>query len=109
LVGARAALTDFVSASRSRDWEWLGLYAGLLALLAALEGRHEAAARLLGFTSRAYEQLGSRDVLTVYAWSRASGLVQDTVDSTVLPRLKEMGATMDPESVCTWALSSPPG
>jgi predicted ATPase/DNA-binding winged helix-turn-helix (wHTH) protein len=109
LVGARAALTDFVSASRSRDWEWLGLYAGLLALLAALEGRHEAAARLLGYTSRAYEQLGSRDVLTVYAWSRASGLVQDAVDSTVLPRLKEMGATMDPESVCTWALSSPPG
>jgi len=45
----------------------------------------------------------------VYAWSRASGLVQDAVDSTVLPRLKEMGATMDPESVCTWALSSPPG
>jgi hypothetical protein len=33
----------------------------LLALLAALEGRHEAAARLLGFTTRAYEQLGSRE------------------------------------------------
>lgn len=109
LPGARVALTDFVAASRSRDWEWLGLYAGLLALLAALEGRHEAAARLLGFTSRAYEQLGSRDVLTVYAWSRASGLVQDTLDATVLQRLKDMGMGMDPESVCTWALSSPPG
>jgi ATP/maltotriose-dependent transcriptional regulator MalT len=109
LAGARSALSDFVAASRSRDWEWLGLYAGLLSLLAALEGRHEAAARLLGYTSRAYEQLGSRDVLTVYAWSRATGLVQDAVDATVLQRLKDMGANMDAESACTWALSSPPG
>lgn len=109
LAGARAALSDFVSASRSRDWEWLGLYAGLLALLAALEQRHEAAARLLGYASRAYEQLGSRDVLTVYAWSRATGLVQDALDPIVLSRLKELGAGMGPESVSVWALSSPPG
>lgn len=109
LTLARAALTDFVSASRSRDWEWLGLYAGLLALLAALEGRHEAAARLVGYTAKSYEQMGSRDVVTVYAWSRVTGLVQDALDPTVLDRLKSMGSDLDPESVCTWALSSPPG
>lgn len=106
---ARAALTDFVAASRSRDWEWLGLYAGLLALLAGLEGRYEAAARLLGFTARAYDQMGSRDVVTVYAWSRANGLTQDALDATVFERLKTMGADLDPESVATWALSPPPG
>lgn len=109
LAAARSALSDFVNASRSRDWEWLGLYAGLLALLAALEGRYEAAARLLGYTAQAYEQLGSRDVLTVYAWSRANGLVRDMLDPTVFDRLKTMGVGLDPESVCTWALSSPPG
>ncbi|MBI3381346.1 MAG: helix-turn-helix transcriptional regulator [Aquabacterium sp.] len=109
LATARSALTDFVSASRSRDWEWLGLYAGLLALMAALEGRHEAAARLLGYTAKAYEQMGSRDVVTVYAWSRTNGLVQDALDPTVFERLKGMGAGLDPESVATWALSPPPG
>lgn len=109
LSKARAALTDFVNASRSRDWEWLGLYAGLLALLAALEGRHEAAARLLGYTARFYEQMGSRDVVTVYAWSRANGLVSDALEPTILDRLKRMGAELDSESVCTWALSPPPG
>lgn len=109
LPSARIALTDFVSASRVRDWEWLGLYAGLLALLCALEGRYEAAARLLGYTAKAYEQLGSRDVVTVYAWSRANGLVQDALDPTVFDRLREMGKSLDPESVCTWALSPPPG
>lgn len=109
LPTARSALTDFVSASRSRDWEWLGLYAGLLALMAALEGRHEAAARLLGYTGKAYEQMGSRDVVTVYAWSRANGLVQDALDPTVFERLKGMGAELAPESVATWALSPPPG
>lgn len=109
LATARSALADFVSASRSRDWEWLGLYAGLLALMAALEGRHEAAARLLGYTAKAYEQMGSRDVVTVYAWSRSNGLVQDALDPTVFARLKGMGAELDPESVATWALSPPPG
>lgn len=109
LATARSALTDFVSASRSRDWEWLGLYTGLLALMAALEGRHEAAARLLGYAAKAYEQMGSRDVVTVYAWSRSNGLVQDALDPTVFERLRGMGAALDPESVATWALSPPPG
>jgi hypothetical protein len=109
LAAARAALADFVAASRSRDWEWLGLYTGLLALLAALEGRHEAAARLLGYAGRAYEQLGSRDVLTVYAWSRARGLVHDALDPIVLDRLKAIGAEMDPDAACAWALSPLPG
>lgn len=105
---ARATLTDFLAASRSRCWEWLGLYAGLLALLAALEGRHEAAARLLGYTAQTYRQLGSRDVLAVYAWSRAHAAVQDVLEPTVFQRLLDQGAGLDPESVCTWALGQPP-
>lgn len=105
LPGARAALTEFIAASRSRQWEWLGLYAGLLALLAALEGRHEAAARLLGYAGRAHEALGTRDVLTVYAWSRASARVKDALETIVLQRLQEMGREMDADAACGWALA----
>ena len=107
LRGARSALTDFIAASRSRNWEWLGLYAGLLALLAAMEGRFEAAARLLGYAGLAREQLGTRDVLTVYAWSRASALVKDALESIVLMRLSDMGREMDSDAVSGWALASP--
>ncbi|MFT3858685.1 MAG: winged helix-turn-helix domain-containing protein [Aquabacterium sp.] len=106
LRAARTALTDFMAASRSRGWEWLGLYAGLLALLAALEGRHEAAARLLGYAGRARERLGTRDVLTVYAWSRATALVKDALEGIVLQRLQDMGREMDSDAVCGWALAS---
>lgn len=108
LAQARATLSDFLAASRSRSWEWLGLYAGLLALLAAMEGRHEAAARLLGYTAQTYRTLGSRDVLAVYAWSRAHAAVQDALDPTVFQRLLEQGAALDPESVSAWALGRAP-
>ncbi len=108
LVQARATLSDFLAASRSRSWEWLGLYAGLLALLAAMEGRHEAAARLLGYTEQTYRSLGARDVLAVYAWSRAHAAVRDALEPTVLQRLMEQGAGLDPASVCAWALERAP-
>jgi hypothetical protein len=109
LARARGAVVDFLAASRSRDWEWLGLYASLLALMAALEGRHDAAARLLGYGEQSYSQQGVRNVLTVYAWTRAHSLVQDALDSAVMARLKEQGAKLDPESVCAWALGTSAG
>lgn len=108
LAQARATLRDFLDASRSRSWEWLGLYAGLLALLAAMEGRHEAAARLLGYTAQTYRTLGSHDVLAVYAWSRAHAAVEDALEPTVLQRLLALGATLDPDAVGIWALGQTP-
>lgn len=108
LALARSTLREFLEASRSRSWEWLGLYAGLLALLAAMEGRPEAAARLLGYTAHTYRTLGSRDVLAVYAWSRAHAAVVDALEPTVFQRLREQGALLEPEAVCTWALGQAP-
>lgn len=102
---ARACLGDFVTACRVANWEGLGLHAGLLALLAALEGRHEAAARLLGYTEQAGRHRGTRDVLGVYAWSRALALVHDALEPTVCQRLFEHGRQLDPESVCVWGLA----
>ena len=43
---ARDAIAELIDASRSRDWEWFGLYADLFARLAQAEGRLEAAALL---------------------------------------------------------------
>lgn len=103
LSQARAALLDFAAASRSRSWEWLGSYAGLLALLAAQEGRIEAAARLLGYVDRQQSLLGSRDVVGVYARTRVRAAVQDALEPTVLRRLLELGEQLDPDSVCAWA------
>lgn len=108
LVQARAALLDFTAASRSRSWEWLGLYAGLMALLAAQEGRLEAAARLLGYVDRHQSRLRSRDVLWVYARTRARAAVEDALEPTVLRRLEDLGAQLDPDSVCAWAFGAPP-
>ncbi len=102
---ARACLVDFVAACRAANWEGLGLYAGLFALLAALEGRREAAARLLGYSEQAGRHRGTRDVLGVYAWSRAHALVQDALEPTVCQRLFEHGRQLDPEAVCVWGLA----
>lgn len=107
IAQAHASLLDFTAASRSRSWEWLGLYAGLLALLAAQEGRMEAAARLLGYVDRQQSQLGSRDVMGVYARTRARAAVNDALEPTVLRRLLELGAQLDPDSVCAWAFGTP--
>ena len=103
---ARGSLTDFVAASRSRDWEWLGLYSGLLALLAAVEGRHEAAARVLGHADQAYRQLGSRDAQALKARAQAKAIIQSALDAAAIERLSAEGADMDPETLCAWALAS---
>lgn len=108
LAQARASLLDFAAASRSRSWEWLGLYSGLLALLAVQEGRLEAAARLLGYVDRQQTQLGSRDVLGVYARTRARAAVDDALEPSVLRRLLDLGGQLEPDAVCAWAFEAPP-
>jgi predicted ATPase/DNA-binding winged helix-turn-helix (wHTH) protein len=106
---ARGTLADFAAASRSRDWEWFGLYSGLFALLAAAEGRHETAARLLGFADRAHQQLGAREVPVEQAWARATSLVSAAMAPAVASRLAQEGAQMAPEAVCTRALARADG
>lgn len=106
LGAARVALLAFLQATAARDWEWLGLYTPLLALLAALEGRLEAAARLMGH-AQAAGQAGGDDVLTVYASSRVAALVADAFDPELLNQLMCLGQGMDPETVAAWALGEP--
>ncbi len=107
LAGARAAMADFITTSASRGWEGLTTHSPLFALLAALEGRLDAAARLLGH-AQADGEAGVHNVLTVYASSRASALVQDGLDPHERAQLLAMGQGMPPETVAAWALDHPP-
>lgn len=101
----RKALADFVAASRSCDWEWFGLYADLFALLAALESRAGAAARLLGYADAACRPVGARDLWATQARSQSQRIIQHLLDKPVTARLMAEGARMDRESVCALALT----
>jgi predicted ATPase/DNA-binding winged helix-turn-helix (wHTH) protein len=101
--GARRALSEMVSASALRGWDWLGHYTPLLALLAGLERRMEAAARLLG-RAKAVGAGQAQDVLSVYALSRATSLVQDAMPADELAQLEAEGRDMSGEAVASWAL-----
>lgn len=109
LAQARASLIEFTAVSRSRSWEWFGPYSALLALLAVQDGRMEAAARLLGYVERQRSQWGARDVLGVYARTRARAAVADALEPSVLRSLSDLGSRLDPEEVCAWAFGTPSG
>lgn len=106
LDAARRALTELVAASAVRGWDWLDRYTPLLALLAALEGRMEAAGRLLG-RARHVQLSGVSDVLGVYALSRATALVQDALSPDDVAQLATAGHDMPGETVAAWALGQP--
>jgi len=101
---ARIVLSELLSVSAQRDWEWLGPHVGLLALLAALESRHEAAARLLGHAELVHQRLATRDVMAIYAWSRAQAILEGVLEPTVLQRLMGLGRALDEAGVSAWAL-----
>jgi len=101
---ARQAIEAFVSASRTRDWEWFGVYAGVFALLAAAEGRVDDAACLLGYADRAALQTHYRDEATT-ARSRAQAAIEKVMDAAKLARRRAEGERLDEASVCALALA----
>ena len=105
---ARAALADFLATSRSRDWEWFDLYADLFALLAAQEGRADAAARLVGHADAASQRVGARAGTVADARARAWSAVEAALGADVAVRLMSEGALMDKETVCALALAAAP-
>ncbi|HEY0856190.1 MAG TPA: hypothetical protein VGE16_03990, partial [Albitalea sp.] len=102
---ARDAAAGFIDASRGRAWEWFGLYADRFAMLAAAEGRFDAAACLVGHADAAYEAVGARDT-TASAWrTRALAPIESGLDAATVQRLLAEGARMDPQSVCSLVLA----
>ena len=104
---ARGAIAELLATSRSRDWEWLGLHADLCALLAAREGRVEAAARLLGYADAAQQRTAGRVAGHAAARAQAGMLIQARLDERAFARLGADGAHMDPEAVCALTLTLP--
>jgi hypothetical protein len=103
---ARQAVEAFVAESRRRDWEWLGVYAGVFALLAAVEGRVDDAACLLGYADRAGPHVRDRADATT-ARSRAHAVVEKAMDAATFARRRAEGERLDQASVCALALAGP--
>ncbi|HEX6707785.1 MAG TPA: winged helix-turn-helix domain-containing protein [Albitalea sp.] len=95
---ARSALVDFVAASRSRGWEWFGLYAGLLAWLAWAEGRTEHAACIEGHAA-------THGTRSVHLPAAVSADIEAQVGPATLARLRDEGARLDPQAISTLGLS----
>jgi len=104
LASARAALARFAAESRAREWEWLGVYAGVFAWLAACEGRGDDAARLLGYAERAARRLNARLVQASAALPRARAAVESMLDAVTLAARVEEGARLDEAAMCALAL-----
>jgi predicted ATPase/DNA-binding winged helix-turn-helix (wHTH) protein len=102
----RAAVAEFLQRARRRDWEWLGLHGDLLALLAACEGRIDAACRLAGFADAVWNGLGEREPESC----RMNRLVRTRVDDAGMPsaeqaRWRALGMGLSAESVASLALA----
>ncbi|HMC16616.1 MAG TPA: hypothetical protein VKI18_13350, partial [Albitalea sp.] len=105
-IAAHDAVADFLATSRSRDWEWFDLYADLYALLAAREGRVEAAARLLGHADAASRRVGTRELNMLQARAETAAIVEAAFDAAQRERLQAEGARLDPELVCAATLGA---
>lgn len=105
-AGARDAIRAFTELSRSRGWEWFGRYADLFALLAASEGRMDAAARLIGHADAVQARLGARDANAARSRQRAEALIAARLDAEAINRLSTEGRSLGEAEVCALALAS---
>lgn len=101
---ARGALVDFVAASRSRGWEWFALYARLLAWLAALERRHEAALCAWGYAQQ-WGLMAEDDAPGAKAMAHALAVVRQALEPVAVEGLLAHGAKMETEAVCALVLA----
>ncbi|WP_284618592.1 ATP-binding protein [Aquabacterium humicola] len=94
---ARELLQAAWDASRSvgRDWPHLAQYLDLMALLCALQGRHEAAAQWLGAADARYEAVsGGRTANEQWAVGRTLGLLHDALPAPVRDALRAQGRSL---------------
>lgn len=102
---ARIALSDFIANAMRQDWTGFGLYADLLALLAASEDRAVDAARLLGFANAVCDPAHAQCLSVAQLRSRSSRMIAQRLDASMLRRLMSEGARMDREAACALALA----
>jgi predicted ATPase/DNA-binding winged helix-turn-helix (wHTH) protein len=103
---AREALASWCDLARATQWETLATFAPVLPLLAACEGRHESAARLLGYARRRMQEEtgGEPEVNERRAFDLALAEVEARLDAAMRERLANEGAALGEEAVCALAL-----
>jgi predicted ATPase/DNA-binding winged helix-turn-helix (wHTH) protein len=103
---ARQALTEALGVMRAQDWHWLRGFGDVYALLAASEGRVEAAARLIGWADDVRKARGERHVAEARSRELAHAAAASTLDAATLERLSAEGAKLGPAAVCELTLAT---
>ena len=105
LAAARSLAAAFVALERTLGWPHVGDCADGFALIAALEGRFDAAARLAGFADRVYIGGDPRDPVSAAACARVAALLAGARDAAALEAARTSGATLAPEAAAALALA----
>ena len=100
---ARDCLKALAQSALGRESEWVGLYADLMALLAAREGRPEAAARLLGYARGTSPALRRTFTGKLDRASETLALIGGSLPERTVHALMAQGALMDGQTLCACA------
>ena len=104
---ARQTLAEFFRLCRVSDWDLFDLCDEAYPLLALREGRHETAARLLGYRDRQARPAGVR-ALAIEQMKQARAQLEAAFDAPTLQRLMAEGAQLHEEAVCALTLEDVP-
>ena len=102
---ARQAVAEFLTLSRSRNWEWMAMHAAGFAALAVAEGRLPAAARINGYADAAAARTGRPDGAAAARRSATRDAVLSTLDLAAVARLEREGALLDDADVAALVLA----
>ena len=101
----RASRRFSICSGSVRRLHYINLFAEAFVLLAMKERRHEAAACLLGYTSRNAATSGLT-ILKDETMIEARAVLDEALDSATLRRLMTAGQSLSPEEVCDLALAT---
>jgi hypothetical protein len=102
---ARERLVDFLELARESGWETFDAFSDVPALLAALEARFEAAARLIGFADAANQRLrAGREPNEARARELAHAATRAALAPETFERLMTEGRALDRAAACDLTL-----
>jgi tetratricopeptide (TPR) repeat protein len=101
---ARLALVELIDLSRRCSWEDFLPMPGLFAMFAALEGRFEAAAKLLGLSERLFPPGQNWGKWGKVMHDRIRALLTGALAPATLQSLLAQGAALDEQGACALAL-----
>jgi len=103
---ARDAAADFVALSRNREWDVLHQFMDGCAMLAALEGRPRAAARILGYSDKVNALIGKRLLIQQIGRAMAEKVIRARIDAACLASLMGEGEALNDEAAVAIALGT---